>query len=233
MKHMLKVCFVVLALLVCAGAGAEDKRDQKMLDAWISERHQEEVVDEYQQFLKSKGVDDVIPIYQLLRTSTDWDTPTCKNIKPKRPFSVPAKSDWGHIATTLKMLRILRNGDLLPEGEVVSSYRDRQINTCSKGGATSEHLGNFAVDYIPKNQSVMDTMKQLCTFYHHSPLADKYQLGLGLYKNADRIHIDTLTIKGKRPWGPDTHGKTSPCNTKFTKKATMAAAEAMNEKIKD
>jgi hypothetical protein len=157
----------------------------------------------FQVFLKQNGVADVIPAYQLWRTSSS--SAQCKT----DAFVVPDRAHWPHIVTTLRFVRD-QVQPAIGSVEAVSGYRNELLNTCSGGAKRSAHRTYYALDIVPLRPDLdrPTLIKRMCAV--HARNGAQYTIGLGFY-SARRFHVDSLRF---RRWGPDGTGKTSPCNTK-------------------
>lgn len=156
----------------------------------------------FQMFLAQNGVANILPAYQLWRTSSS--SAECKT----DAFVIPERADWPHIATTLRFVRDQVQPSIGPV-EAVSGYRDDVLNACSGGAKLSAHRTYYALDLVPLDAGVdrATLIKRMCAV--HAGKGLQYGIGLGFY-SARRFHVDS---KSFRRWGPDGTGKTSPCNT--------------------
>lgn len=195
-RRLAAIC--ALLCFACLEAQGADPRNEAMLSVWKESSHSS--VLEYEEYLKSKNVYSVFPMHQLLRTASDWES--CGGY----PFEVPPRSAWAGMAKTLELVKLLRERQLFPHGEVVSAFRNNQLNKCAKGSPESTHVIGNALDIWPGSPSDTKTdMSRLCDFWHNE--GKKYSMGLSLYPSG-RIHIDT---NGYRTWGHDGHYGTSAC----------------------
>ncbi|MBP2161362.1 MULTISPECIES: D-Ala-D-Ala carboxypeptidase family metallohydrolase [Asticcacaulis] len=155
----------------------------------------------FQSFLTHNGVADVLPAYQLWRTSSSSEK--CQS----DAFIIPERADWPHIVTTLRFVRDQVRPAIGPV-EAVSGYRDDVLNTCSGGAKRSAHRNYYALDLVPLTAGLdrATLIKRMCAV--HAAHGAQYSVGLGFY-SARRFHVDS---KSFRRWGPDGTGKTSPCN---------------------
>jgi hypothetical protein len=183
---------VLLCLLIALSVMA-DQRDEQLFAEWS--RDQDLVG--FQQFLRSRNIDSVVPIHQLLRTASDWQK--CN----AAPFAVPPANHWPAVEATLKLLQVLKAEGILTHFEVVSAYRDPVLNSCAEGSAHSSHMQAFAVDLeFPEASQDAD---RLCEFWKKD--GGKWNMGLSRYPSG-RVHIDT---SGYRTWGEDYSFRTSYC----------------------
>ena len=152
--------------------------------------------------LAAEGVDGIVPVWQLIRTSSSWRQCGAE------PFEVAPADKWAHIVETLKFVR----DKVVPavgQVEALSGYRDEALNACSNGAPQSAHRNFFALDLTPVNAGVTREamIRDICRAHASSGRA--YQTGLGFY-TGKRFHVDS---HGFRRWGPDGRGATSPCVT--------------------
>ena len=169
--------------------------------AWLARdpRHQAEV-EAFRAHLAAEGLEDVVPVWQLIRTSSSWRA--CNADR----FEVAPRDKWEHITTTLRFVR----DEVVPvlgEVEALSAYRNEALNRCSAGAPESAHRLFFALDLTPVNPDVnRGTMiRQICAA--HARDGREYNTGLGFYSGM-RFHVDS---NGFRRWGADGRGATSPC----------------------
>ena len=169
--------------------------------AWLARdpRHQAQV-EAFRAHLAAAGLEDVVPVWQLIRTSSSW-----RECNADR-FEVAPREKWEHISTTLRFVR----DEVVPalgRVEAVSGYRNEQLNRCSAGAPASAHREFFAIDLAPVNPAVTraSMIRQICAAHARDGRA--YNTGLGFY-NGERFHVDS---NGFRRWGADGRGATSPC----------------------
>jgi len=189
---MKTVLMVTLALLAGV-AHADDPRDEALFVAWF--RHHDTAA--FERFLVQRKVDTVVPLYQLLRTASDWQQ--CQ----AQPFAVPPASHWPAVESTLQLLATLKREGVLGRFEVVSAYRGKRLNACAGGAAHSAHVQAFAVDLAFPEGSA--DPQRLCDFWKQH--GGEWQLGLSRYPSG-RVHLDTT---GYRTWGGDYSARTSYC----------------------
>lgn len=181
-----------LLLLVSLAAHADD-RDQAAFTRWTAGHG----TAAFQQFLQGRNIASVVPLYQLLRTASDWRPCNAE------PFAVPPADHWPAVENTLRLLATLKERGILNQFEVVSAYRDAALNRCANGSVHSAHLQAFAVDLQFAEGSV--DAGRLCEFWKQQ--GSRWQMGLSRYPSG-RVHIDTT---GYRTWGEDYSAKTSYC----------------------
>lgn len=152
--------------------------------------------------LAAEGVDQVVPIWQLVRTSSSWRQCGAE------PFEVAPADKWENIVTTLKFVRD-KVEPAVGKVEALSAYRNERLNACSAGAPKSAHRHFFALDLTPVAADVSrDRMiRGICAA--HANGGSVYRAGLGFY-NGKRFHVDS---NGFRKWGPNGSGATSPCVT--------------------
>ena len=152
--------------------------------------------------LETEGVEQVVPMWQLIRTSSSW-----RQCRADR-FEVAPAQDWDHIITTLKFIE----SDVVPAigpVQAVSGFRNDSLNACSDGAPASAHRLFYALDLVPVNASVTrgELIRDICAV--HARDGEGFATGLGFY-NGVRFHIDS---NGYRRWGPNGSSATSPCVT--------------------
>ncbi len=170
-------------------------------EAWLASdpRHRADV-EAFRAHLAAQGLDDVIPIWQLVRTSSSWRA--CNAAR----FEVAPREKWAHITTTLRFIRD-EVEPVLGNVEAVSGYRNDRLNRCSAGAPQSAHRNFFALDLAPVNPRVTraQMVRQVCAAHARDGRA--YNTGLGFY-SGERFHVDS---NGYRKWGANGRGATSPC----------------------
>lgn len=169
--------------------------------AWLAQSAENrEAVLSFRTFLATKGVDEVIPTWQLVRTSASW-----KQCAADR-FEVAPVGQWSNIVQTLKFVK----EEVTPaigDVEALSVFRNEKLNSCSRGARQSAHRMFFAMDLVPAGDVARsDMIRNLCAA--HARAGRAYNAGLGFY-SASRFHVDT---SGYRKWGTDGRGASSPCN---------------------
>jgi hypothetical protein len=159
-------------------------------------------IDAFQGRLAAEGVADVVPLWQLVRTSSSWRECGAE------PFEVAPADKWEHIVTTLRFVRD-KVKPAVGEVEALSAYRNERLNACSAGAPRSAHRQFFALDVTPVNAAVTrrEMIQGVCRA--HAQGGRAYDAGLGFYSGR-RFHVDS---SGYRKWGPDGRGASSPCAT--------------------
>jgi len=155
---------------------------------------------QFRDYLAAQGLETVVPMWQLIRTSSSWRE--CG----AQPFEVPPPDKWGRIVKTLKFVR----DDVIPvvgEVETLSAYRNGELNACSNGAPKSAHREFFALDLTPVNKAVERSAMIRSVCQAHARDGQDYDVGLGFYTGR-RFHVDT---SGFRRWGANGKGATSPC----------------------
>lgn len=157
----------------------------------------------FEKKLAAEGVDQVIPVWQLVRTSSSWSQ--CGS----EPFEVAPSDKWDNIVTTLKFVRD-KVEPAIGKVEALSAYRNARLNACSAGAPKSAHRHFFALDLTPADPTVSrDRMiSGICAA--HARGGQVYRAGLGFY-SGKRFHVDS---NGYRKWGSNGRGATSPCVTR-------------------
>lgn len=173
--------------------------------AWLARdpRHQAEV-QAFRDHLAAQGLEDVVPVWQLIRTSSSWRACNAER------FEVAPREKWTHITTTLRFVRD-EVEPVLGDVEAVSGYRNERLNRCSAGAPQSAHRNFFALDLAPVNPAVTRTqmVRQICAAHARDGRA--YNTGLGFY-NGERFHVDS---NGYRRWGANGSSATSPCAGRY------------------
>jgi hypothetical protein len=171
--------------------------------AWLarSPQHREEVR-QFRSYLAAQGLAEVIPVWQLIRTSSSW-----RQCAADR-FEVAPRDKWDNIVTTLKFVRD-QVEPALGKVEALSVYRNESLNRCSNGAPASAHRMFFALDLKPVSDDVSRAgmIGRVCAA--HARTGRTYNAGLGFYSGM-RFHVDS---HGFRKWGADGRGATSPCAT--------------------
>lgn len=175
--------------------------------AWLATGDHRQSVQAYNQFLKQKGLADLVPDHELLRSARDWQKCGVE------PYAVPPREIWSNIVPTLSILKALVDDGVINDFEVTSVYRALSLNRCAGGADASRHVFNAALDFRigPEQPSDLDqfniqqTKTKLCQFW--ATKGQTLNMGLGVYASG-QIHIDS---QGFRSWGPDHHYRTSIC----------------------
>lgn len=155
----------------------------------------------FKTYLDMEEVEDVVPVWQLVRTASMWRE--CSGPR----FQVAPVEDWKHIADTLGYVKN-HVEPVIGKVAAVSGYRNEDLNACSGGAEQSAHRHFFALDLVPvKEVPRPQMMRSLCAI--HDFRGDDYDIGLGFY-SGHRFHVDS---KGFRRWGSNGRSATSPCNT--------------------
>jgi len=152
--------------------------------------------------LEAEGVSGVVPVWQLVRTSSSWRQCGAE------PFEVAPADKWDNIVTTLKFVRD-KVEPAIGKVEALSAYRNERLNACSAGAPKSAHRQFFALDLTPVQADVTRErmIRGICAA--HARGGNVYRAGLGFY-SGKRFHVDS---NGFRKWGPDGSGASSPCVT--------------------
>jgi len=190
---------------VPAGVGAQSVAPpgQAKADylAWLAQSPgNRENVREFREFLSDRRVGDVLPTWQLVRTSSSW-----RECSAER-FEVAPEQQWDNIVNTLAFVK----DEVRPRigaVEALSAYRNEDLNSCSGGRPASAHRMFFAMDLVPEGDvERAELIDELCDA--HAERGASYDLGLGFYSGV-RFHVDS---NGFRKWGSDGRGTSSPCN---------------------
>lgn len=172
--------------------------------AWLARSPQNrDEVRAFKAFLAQQRARGVLPIWQLVRTSSSW-----RECSAER-FEVAPVQQWQNIVNTLAFVK----HEVLPaigDVEALSAFRNEELNSCSGGRPGSAHRMFFAMDLVPtEDLGRTELITQLCEA--HAQRGAQYQTGLGFYTGL-RFHVDS---SGYRRWGADGRGSTSPCARVF------------------
>ncbi|MBN6514003.1 YcbK family protein [Acinetobacter pittii] len=175
--------------------------------AWLASADHRQAVQAYKQFLKQKGLANLVPDHELLSSARDWQKCGVE------PYAVPPREIWSNIVPTLSILKALVDDGVINDFEVTSVYRALSLNRCAGGADASRHVFNAALDFRigPEQPSDLDqfniqqTKTKICQFW--ATKGQALNMGLGVYASG-QIHIDS---QGFRSWGPDHHYRTSIC----------------------
>ena len=200
----LALASAALVTVVSPGTAQEQAEGQEKADyhAWLArEPGARAQLLGFKQFLEMRGVDGVLPTWQLTRTASRWRE--CNGPR----FEVAPFTEWNNIANTLRYIKA-HVEPVIGDVEAMSGYRNGDLNACSGGARESAHRRFFALDLVPIEPVTRAGMiRSLCRI--HEWRGEGYDIGLGFY-NGLRFHVDS---KGFRKWGPDGKGATSPCVT--------------------
>lgn len=209
MQHLIRLAVLAATLFLAPAAamahGSDLAPGQSKADyyAWLARapEHRAAVV-AFRDHLAARDLDEVVPVWQLVRTSSSW-----RQCAADR-FEVAPADKWDNIVDTLEFVRDQVVPSVGPV-EALSVYRNELLNACSDGAPQSAHRMLFALDLTPVSAEVTrETMiRTICAAHGRSGRA--YETGLGFYSGL-RFHVDS---SGFRKWGPDGSGATSPCVT--------------------
>jgi hypothetical protein len=216
---------IVLATLVTAallagcdvadGYLGEDRYSKAAFDRWLTEGEgRKSDFKRFEALLAARGVKDVVPAWQLLRTDSNYAWRCGLGA-----FEMPPEAKWQAIVPALRLVR----DDVIPvvgRVEVSSAYRSHELNDCVNGAKGSRHLAFEAVDLVAPERADKPRMyAELCAM--HRRVGAQRGMGLGAYYDSDgpasnqqgRFHIDG---SGFRTWGFDFTRKSSACLTMRT-----------------
>lgn len=155
-------------------------------------------VTNFNNYLLTYRVSNIVPTWQLLRTASSWQR--CG----AQPFEVPPVEEWPNIVQTLRYI----NDYVVPAigpVEAVSAYRNPVLNSCAGGAPASAHRHYSAIDMVPLRPMTREQlMATLCRA--HARRGPDYGVGLGFYAFM-RFHVDTTKF---RRWGADGGSSTCP-----------------------
>ena len=100
--------------------------------AWLATGDHRQSVQAYKQFLQTKGLANLVPDYELLRSARDWQKCGVE------PYAVPPREIWSNIVPTLSILKALVDDGIINDFEVTSAYRALSLNRCA---GVPMHLG--------------------------------------------------------------------------------------------
>lgn len=201
----MKAYLLILSLaLLSASASAQTPSDADISAAafqtWVADNHLETQVQAFETYLASKGVDSVLPTYQILRTASTWKACGAS------AFEIPPQEVWANVTTTLSYIKT-EVEPRIGKVQAVSGYRNAKLNKCSGGAEHSAHRYYFALDLVPEtNISREALIRDMCLA--HRDNGKKSRIGLGFYSGV-RFHLDS---KSYRKWGANGRSATSPCN---------------------
>jgi len=198
MRVPLALLMLSVALPACAQAPALDPaadyvttgQDEPGYRAWVSADPSRRIyVKAFNSYLVTYGVGGVVPTWQLLRTASHWQR--CG----AQPFEVPPTAAWPNIVAALRYVGAFVE-PRVGEVEVVSVYRNPQLNACAGGAEASTHKTMGAIDMVPLAALPREELiTRLCSL--HLASGERFWIGLGLYKGV-RFHIDARKF---REWG--------------------------------
>ena len=169
--------------------------------AWLARSPaNRDAVTRFRDRLADEGVEDVVPVWQLVRTSSSFRQCAAS------PFEVAPADKWANIVDTLKFVR----DQVVPavgRVEALSAYRNERLNACSAGAPRSAHRMFFALDLTPVSANVSRERMIASVCRAHGAHGRAFDTGLGFY-SGKRFHVDS---SGYRRWGPDGSGASSPC----------------------
>lgn len=192
----MKSLIVGLVLFNVLTTAFAEVRDEMFFEEWM--RNQS--TSDYDRFLQTAELFDVIPIHQLLRTASDWEK--CGG----PPFEMPPRNNWKDVKKVLLLINKLQKDFILTNFEVVSGYRNNSLNRCAGGAPHSSHAERFAVDLILTDHPSQSI--RLCNFWLKE--GQRWNMGLSRYPSG-RLHIDA---SGYRTWGGNYKSNTSYCKQK-------------------
>jgi hypothetical protein len=205
MQQLIRLAALALSLMFAFPASADQLPDgQNKADylAWLARNPgaRAEVL-AFKQFLAMDEVEDVVPTWELVRTASMWRE--CSGPQ----FDVAPPSEWPHIANTLSFIRKHVEPVIGPV-QVVSGFRNEDLNRCAHGAPKSAHREFYALDMVPASAlDRAELMRSMCRIHDRS--GEQYHIGLGFYAGT-RFHVDSQRF---RRWGADGKGASSPCNT--------------------
>ena len=188
LKNTATALITLLLCCSCASKRLDEPSVSAQLHEFVNHTNSHQQLTELQLFLARHDVQDVIPIDQILRQGTAWQS------KQLPQFAIPDKALWPKMVSTLKLMQRFVIPAVGPV-EVVSGFRTVTYNNLAGGAKRSKHLEFSALDVIPQSTTDRAELhrKLMALWRLHGP---HLAMGLGLYSNS-RFHIDT---GGHRHW---------------------------------
>lgn len=187
-----------------------ERYSHSSFDRWLAEDSERAAgFRNFEEFLTTNGVSDVVPNWQLLRTDMN-DRIGC----PRPAFLLPPRENWGNLLAALRLLKEQVVPAIGPV-EVVSSYRTETFNLCVNGAPQSRHLSFSALDLVTTSERDNRSLfVELCRL--HGKLGPTSRFGLGAYfdpakegnNRRGRFHVDAA---GYRTWGFSKKAASSGC----------------------
>jgi hypothetical protein len=195
----LALALACLSCLTCLSGCAIAPRGPLAFAVWrAGQADGAEQIQAFERHLGQQGVGQVLPLHQLLRSASSWQSCGAE------PFALPPPEQWPAAVSVLRLLQALQASGIVGTNlEIHSSYRGPALNACAQGAPGSAHLRSFALDFTPVDGA--DPTERLCTFWRDQGQA--WRMGLSRYPSG-RIHIDTA---GYRTWGADHTGRSAVC----------------------
>lgn len=189
--------------------GAVSPTSEAAFESWLAkEADRATEFREFEAFLVSEGVGNVVPAWQLTRVDAFY-AGRCEI----SPFAIPPENLWQNIVPALRLVREEVIGTVGPV-RVLSSYRTPELNACARGAGRSKHLSFSALDLATVDGRRGETLyRDLCLM--HEQAGHSSRMGLGAYYDFNepeygggRFHIDA---EGYRDWGRSYTAQSSPC----------------------
>jgi hypothetical protein len=185
-------------------------QDRAAFDRWLGQSSENDrSFAEFDAFLVSRGVADIVPTWQLTRSDS-----SIAALCAGGAFVVPPRELWANAVPVLGFVRdrvVPRVGPV----EAISAWRSPRANRCSNGAKGSKHLSFSGIDFVTrKHGDPRELFTKLCqTQRELGPLS---RFGLGAYfdpakpeRNREgRFHVD---LAGFRSWGFGYGGEGSGC----------------------
>ena len=187
--------FLLLAALSATACTGPPPDAAQRYDQWRQRADANGLID-YQRALTEAGVDDVVPMHALLRSSRRWRACDAPEFLP------PPRDRATAIVPTLRVVAQLQAMGIVAGANVRSGYRSPDVNRCSGGSSRSRHVLNNALDFDLAGDG---HVAALCDFWRRQ--GPGLSMGLGFY-SPTKIHINTA---GHRTWGTDYRRGTSLC----------------------
>ncbi len=194
--------FTLLACLTTsANAQSYSSATLGLYGQWLAKEGNAARVRDFERDLAKRGLNDVLPTHQILRTARDWRE--CGD-----PFALPDRASWSGMFATLALVK----NEIVPlvgKIEAVSGYRDPAMNACAGGATTSAHMQFGALDFYAMDSGMSESRLAALLCHWQSNKPARQAIGLGFYGNR-KFHIDA-DVKWARTWGPGGRSANSPC----------------------
>lgn len=188
-----------------------DPSSQAAFERWLEQDPaREEEYEAFEEYLGARGVDEVVPAWQLARVDREYAEKCNLDV-----WRLPPRELWPNVVPALRLVR----DHVIPAVGAVgvqSSYRTPELNECARGAPRSKHTTFEALDLwleTPR-RDLGSLYRDLCAMQERAGRDSR--MGLGAYYDpADpdynpegRFHIDA---GGYRSWGRSYTRATSLC----------------------
>lgn len=112
-------------------------------NTWLWTDDNQQQVDAYADYLQQQGVDDVLPLPELLSAARDWQKCSVT------PFILPPKDKWQNMVNTLKLLRQLQAANTSATGRSICVSNPQRMSSkpspsCANTGGNTAHNRQWA-----------------------------------------------------------------------------------------